>query len=404
MRIHPPLSRNPAQQTDSAAASLTMAEAASIIIGHGIGSGCLAVPYLASRNSFFHLVIILLTAYGINLLMHLMIAELSLHHHGAQFITCLRNELFSDSRGGGAGQMGQFAAWVSFLLLSGSVLMNICGFITGSAAVLHSWLGISQKTAMLIYFILASSVVYLGMKAVGVCEKIAVAAMSAVILTLLTAVLMAGSRSLPSAYRGSANILALYSMIAFSLSAVMSVPQVVKGLQGDPARIRLSIAAGTGINLLIIFLVTWMTLVSVGSAVSDRGALTDLSDRLGGWVSVIGYLFTLLALSTSFWANTLNLRDVIAEQLHIRERTAWLMAALPCLLVSLQGLQSFVGFTRLASAVQLVTGIGIILAYARTRKRHPRSPICGPFGCLLFRLLVICGALLSALGAVIRVS
>ena len=45
------------------------------------------------------------------------------------------------------------------------------------------------------------------------------------------------------------NMLALYSMIAFSLSAVMSVPQVVKGLEGDEKGIRRAIAAGTGLNM-----------------------------------------------------------------------------------------------------------------------------------------------------------
>ena len=34
-------------------ARLTFWEAASIIIGHGIGAGILSVPYLASRNSWW---------------------------------------------------------------------------------------------------------------------------------------------------------------------------------------------------------------------------------------------------------------------------------------------------------------------------------------------------------------
>lgn len=40
------------------------------------------------------------------------------------------------------------------------------------------------------------------------------------------------TQSLPTAFGGSKNALALLSVISFSLSAVMSTPQVVKGLAG----------------------------------------------------------------------------------------------------------------------------------------------------------------------------
>lgn len=51
------------------------------------------------------------------------------------------------------------------------------------------------------------------------------------------------TQSLPTAFGGSKNALALLSVISFSLSAVMSTPQVVKGLAGDVRRICGSIAA-----------------------------------------------------------------------------------------------------------------------------------------------------------------
>ena len=61
---------------------LTFFEATSIIVGHGVGSGILAVPYIASRTSWASIILIIAVAYAINLLMHLMIAELSLNNGG----------------------------------------------------------------------------------------------------------------------------------------------------------------------------------------------------------------------------------------------------------------------------------------------------------------------------------
>lgn len=41
---------------------LTFMEAASIIVGHGVGAGILSVPYLAAHNSFRRLCLFCLSA------------------------------------------------------------------------------------------------------------------------------------------------------------------------------------------------------------------------------------------------------------------------------------------------------------------------------------------------------
>ena len=147
-----------------------------------------------------------------------------------------------------------------------------------------------------------------------------------------------------------------------------------------------------------------MTLLGAGGDISEDGALGDLSRHLGGWVAIVGYIFTLLALATSFWANTLNLRDIVGEQTGWSKNLCWLLASLPCLALALFGVSSFVGFTRFASIIQIVTGIGIIIAYNRSRKRTGASPICGKFGSLAFQILVIAFSLLSSVGAVLPVN
>lgn len=377
-------------------ARLTFWEAASIIIGHGIGAGILSVPYLASRNSWWDILWIAAVAYLINLLLHFMIAELSYNNGGAQFIRCFEKELF-------VGRIGKILTWIAFALLGFSTIVNVSGFITGAAAALTAWLGLPELAAMLLFYIVSAAIVYLGLKVVGVCEKIAVFSMVGVVGILLAATLFSELSPLSTDSIAFTNLLALYSMVAFSLSAVMSTPQVVKGLQGDVKQIRRAIAAGTGLNLLLILVITFMTLLGAGRDISQNGALVDLAAHLGGWVSIIGYIFTLLALATSFWANTLNLRDIVDEQVHWGPQWSWLVASLPCLVIALLRFTSFVGFTRLASVVQVLTGVGIIVAYHRSRRKAGASPICGRFGTLPFQILVIAGTLLSTVGALLPV-
>ena len=375
---------------------LNFLEATGIIVGHGVGAGILSVPYLASHNSFRETVFILIFAYLVALVLHLIIAELSYNNNGAQFVKCFDSELF-------AGKIKTVLTWTAFILLGVSVIVNVSAFLTGAAAVFAQWFGLPDFVGILGFYVLGASVVFVGMKLVGICEKYAVIAMVVVMGVIFVATLMRGTEALPTGWRGFNNALALFGMISFSLSAVMSTPQVVKGLGGDKKRIRSSIALGLAVNASLIFLITLTTLLGTGGDVSEKGAFVDLARRFGGWVAVVGYVFTLLALATSFWANTLNLRDIVSEQTGWGRRLSWLIASLPCLVLAMLGLDSFVGFTRFASIIQVVTGIGIIVAYNCSRRRVGKSPICGVFGSLPFQILVVAFTLLASVGAVMKV-
>ena len=376
---------------------LTFWEATSIIIGHGVGSGILSVPYLAAHNSLREILLILGFCYLFNLVLHLVIAELSYNNGGAQFIACFDAELFS-------GKLKKLFTGLAFALLGLSVLFNVSAYLTGAAAVFRSWFGLPDLAGILLFYVIGAGVVFVGMKLVGICEKLAVGSMVLVVGILFMATLRSPMSPLPSGWRGVNNALALFGMVSFSLSAVMSTPQVVKGLEGDKKRIRAAIASGLAINLGLILLITLMTLLGAGEGITKDGALVDLSRHLGGWVSVVGYVFTLLALATSFWANTLNLRDIIHEQTRWGLKRSWLTASAPCLLIALFVPASFVGLTRFASIIQVVTGLGIIVAYYRSRKRVGQSELVGAFGTLPVLILVMLCSLLATVGAVLPVS
>ena len=377
--------------------TLSFFEATSIIVGHGVGAGILSVPYLAAHNSLREILWIIALGYLINIILHLIIAELSYNNNGAQFVKCFDAELFS-------GRIKKILTWLTFALLGVSVIVNVSAFLTGAAAVFRSWFGLSDVLGTLLFYVVGAGVVFIGMKLVGICEKIAVGSMLAVIGILFVATLRSDISPLPDGWHGWNNVLAMYGMVSFSLSAVMSTPQVVKGLGGDPKRIRGSIALGLAINAGMILLITIMTLLGAGSDISEDGALVDLAAHLGGWVSVVGYVFTLLALATSFWANTLNLRDIVCEQTGWSRRISWLAASLPCLLLAFFGLSSFVGFTRFASVIQVVTGLGIIIAYNLSRRRVGCAELIGVFGSLPFQILVGLSTLLATIGAMLPVT
>ena len=381
------------------ASRITFWEATSIIVGHGVGSGILSVPYLAAHNSVREILLIAALCYAFNLVLHLIIAELSYNNYGAQFIRCMDQELF-----GGRSGMKKFLTWGAFITLGASVIFNISAFMTGAAAVFRTWLGLPDWVGILLFYVLGSGVVFCGLKLVGFCEKIAVGTMLIVGGILAEAGLLGQLQPLPGGWHGLNNAMALFGMIAFSLSAVMSTPQVVKGLQGEVKSIRRAIATGLAVNVGMILVVAFVTMLCVGSEnITQDGALVDMSKYLGGWVSILGYLFTLLALATSFWANALNLRDIIHEQLKADVRLCWLAATLPCFLIAMFFDNTFVGFTRFASIVQVATGVGIVMAYFYSRKRAGQAKVAGWLGKPVLQVTVMLCTLLASLGALMPV-
>ena len=142
--------------------SLSFFEATSIIVGHGVGAGILSVPYLASHNSVRETLLIVLFCYGFNLLLHLLIAELSYNNDGAQFISCFDRELFS-------GKFKKIFTWAAFALLGVSVIVNVSAFLTGAAAVFRTWFGLSDTLGVLLFYLIGACVVFVGMNLVGIC-------------------------------------------------------------------------------------------------------------------------------------------------------------------------------------------------------------------------------------------
>ena len=77
----------------------------------------------------------------------------------------------------------------------------------------------------------------MGMKAVGIAQKYAVALLMGIVAVMTIATLLRPLNALYAAPFHLNNLLALYSMIVFATSANQAVIQVVKGLAGNAKKI-----------------------------------------------------------------------------------------------------------------------------------------------------------------------
>ena len=152
-------------------------------------------------------------------------------------------------------------------------------------------------------------------------------------------------------------------MVVFATSANQAVIQVVKGLEGDVKKIRKSIFIGFGISSLFVFVVTVTVLVGINGQIDREMAYMQLGQQFGMWGQVLAGAFSLFALLTTFWTNTLSLRDVVQEQVGTTPRVSWLIATVPCILLAMFGNKSFILLTRLMSGVVVLVGVLLIFTY-----------------------------------------
>lgn len=200
------------------------------------------------------------------------------------------------------------------------------------------------------------------------------------------------------------NLLALYSMVVFATSANQAVIQVVKGLDGNPREIRKSIFIGFGLSSVFVLIVTMSVLLGTKGEINKELAYMQLGESIGKWAVILAGIFSLFALLTTFWSNTLALRDVVHEQINTGNRISWLIATVPCILFAIFGVNSFIVLTRIMSGVVVLVSIMLVLTYGKSRRKTGASPICGVIGTVPFQVLMVLSTILSAVGSLVPLS
>lgn len=378
---------------------LTQWEATSLMVGAGVGAGIMAVPFLTARVGLIGLAIILPVAWAASSLVHLMLAEVLFRTgRDLQIVELMRFYVLR-------GRVGRWLLWTVFALLSIAFLANLAAYVSGAGEILAGLTGINRRLAEFLIYAISAGVVFFGLKAVGVAERFATLA-----LVGLIAAIGAGAFSVPFHFQlglsGSpTQWLALYGMVMYALWTFYSVPQVVKGLGPDHRGAVRAILVGLGINGALTAVIALFAL-GISTRVTEV-AIIGISERLGAWASVTGSLFILFAMITSYWSVSLALADILRERTGLSEKTAWLLATLPSLLVLWGGVWQFLDWLRLAAgATAIVVALITLPMYWQARQTGPVSNPgweLGRWGQPAMLALALLSLILMAIGSLVSV-
>ena len=374
---------------------LTTWEAACIITGYGIGAGVLSMPYMAARNGLILSTLILILSLLASYVLHLMIAEIALKEgNGGQIISCLNRFLFR-------GKTKQVLTVIFFALMAVILVTNLAAYISGAEEIIVGLLPIPSIAAKLLFYVVAASVVLFGLKAVGVSEKIAVTVIFALITALAAASLL-NVRNPLSLSAGSLNdALAYYGLAMFAMSAFFSVPQAVEGLDGDTKKIRKAVFLGLLNNFILIIVISVCSLLS--STEITELAMVGWSAGIGLWAQLIGGLFTVLAMLTTYWSLSLALGGIVDDMLHTGTKISWLLATLPSLILVLFNVAGFLDLMRTAGGlIAIIIAVMVVPAYHNARRDVPENNLLRRSG-LPLEIMIVIAYILMAVGSVVPV-
>lgn len=375
---------------------LTVWESACIITGYGVGGGVMSMPYLAEKNGIFLSFAILAAALAASYVLHLMIADLALKSdNGGQIIACISRFLFR-------GKLKLPLTITFFVLMALILCTNLAAYIAGASEIMVDLLPISPIAADLIFYAAAASVVLFGLKAVGVSEKIAVTVIFILIGILAVSSFTAIRNPLPVSGSSLNAALAFFGMAMFALSAFFSIPQAVEGLEKDRKKIKKAVFFGLFNNFILIIVISVCALMA--STEITEVAMVGWSRGIGAWAQIIGGLFTILAMLTTYWSISLALGSIVQEQFGFNTKVCWLLATLPSLCLALFNLGGFLEFMRMAGGlIAIIVAVMVVPAYKNARA-EVEGTILGKIDTAAVEALIIIAYILMGVGSVVSIS
>lgn len=373
-------------------------EAACILCGYGVGGTIMTMPFLATKAGTFQSVVILICAYAIGMLIAMYTADVAIKARsitGSECQVLTQFELFLFN-----GPLKKILTIIYFVFLALIAVSNLAAYVAESGQLVAALLPVTDKIGSVIFYVFAAAVVLIGIRGVAIGERAMIILMFAILAVL--AVPSFGNftgNPLPTGDDDPLSALRYYGYAIMALSAPLAIPQVVDGLDGDKEAIKKSMWIGFGMNFLSIIIITAFTLLTAAE-VTDI-AMICWSASLPSWAMLLGVLYILFALITSFWGVSYGLAQIVTETFHCNDKISWLAATLPSFIFALFTSAGFMALLGVAGGlIGLLNSILAVPLYLGARKRVPET-IMGPFAKTPWVILYAVLCLLYAAGCII---
>lgn len=346
-----------------------MLGAIAAMVGAIIGAGVLGIPYVFAKSGILLGLGNLFFIGAVVLLMNLMLGEVTLRTRKSHMLPKLA-EIFLGKTGKilifAALFIGIWGAMIAYLIGVGESMAAIYGYST--------LFGISANLVFsLLFFVLASSLVYFGLKIVTKSEIILASATVLVVVALcIWGALKINLTNLTTI--NLSYIFLPYGVVLFAILGTSALPEVRRILEKDKKIIKKTIAIGVLIPL-ILYAIFALIVVGITGAATTEIATIGLGESLGPIAILLGNLFAIFAMASSYVILGLALKDSLTDGLKIKHWHAFALTISIPLIVFLLGVKSFIGVIGTTGAIAGgLDGIIVALIWRAAKKKGQRKP------------------------------
>lgn len=339
--------------------------AVSSLVGTIIGAGIFGVPFVFAQAGFLVGTVIFLALTGALLILHLMYGEVVertpeqhrlIGYSGIYFGSAAKDFMsFSVV-------IGAYGALVAYILLADQFLNTL---LPNPDGIPFFW-----------------GAIFWGVISVGIVKGLKTISRVEVLLSALLVAIFGviGVSSIPHiqfehfATADLSKAFLPYGVLMFALVGFTAVPEMKNILIHDGRRLRNTIIAGSLVAAAITFLFGAVVFGVTGPATTDE-AIGGLLPYVGRWIVYIGAAFGIVAVSTSYLINGVNLKESFMYDWNMRPFLSnLLLIAIPVLVVFI-GVRSFIGVLGFTGAfLGAINGIMVAALYKKARQRKLREP------------------------------
>jgi amino acid permease len=317
---------------------ISLFEAIALISSATIGAGVLGIPYAIAKVGIpvgiFYIVAIGLLMIGLNQL----VGSIILRSKGEYQLTGLAEKYL--------GKSGKFLMTLfTYSILLGALVVYIIGVGESLAAIF----GGSNFIWSLSFWLVGAIVIWVGLRTLKKVEMIMSLAILAIVLVIAaTSAPEMGVSNL--SYTNFAELLFPYGVLLFAFHGTTSIPEAHQLLENKQHNFKRSIF-WSGVVSMIIYILFATIVVGVTGPETTEVATVGLGQEIGSIMNLLGNIFAVLAMGTSFLIIGLSLRDSLQWDYDLKQNLASLITVGLPLVIFLLGLR---GFTK---AIDLVGGV-----------------------------------------------
>jgi len=344
--------------------SLKTLRATALLTGTVIGAGVLGIPFAITKAGFLTGLLMIVILGIAMLILNLFFGEVVLRTSGNHQLP-----------GYAERYLGKWGKRIAVFSLFFGIYGALIAYLIGEGQALSAIFGLNPLIFSLIFFTLVAIIVFKGLKAISKSEIYFLAIVLLLVLVISAITISSAKFNLANlATFNIYNILIPFGVILFAFRGLEAIPEMREYLIRDQKKLKKAIILGSLIPLVAYALFAFATLGITGLNTTEI-VTTGLGDSLGSGMIILGSLFAIFAMLTSFLTLALAMKEIYMFDYNISPNKAWALTMFIPLIIFLSGITSFIQVIGITGALAGGTeGILIVLMYWKARKHGNRIP------------------------------